>query len=63
MAIRGRRIRSGREPAPAVPPKAARNLNISPRTVEFHRKNIMSKLGARNVVDLLGIVLASSRPD
>lgn len=40
--------------------EAARNLNISPRTVEFHRKNIMSKLGARNVVDLLGIVLASS---
>jgi len=28
--------------------------------VEFHRKNIMSKLGARNVIELLGIVLASS---
>jgi len=35
--------------------EAARNLNISPR------KNIMSKLGARNVVDLLGIVLAKHR--
>lgn len=37
--------------------EAARDLNISHRTVEFHRKNIMRKLGARNVVDLLGIVL------
>ena len=43
--------------------EAGRNLNISPRTVEFHRKNIMRKLGARNVVDLLGIVLGNSRPD
>lgn len=37
--------------------EAGRSLNISPRTVEFHRKNIMRKLGARNVIDLLGIVL------
>lgn len=43
--------------------EAGRNLNISPRTVEFHRKNIMRKLGARNVVDLLGIVLGDSRYD
>ena len=40
--------------------EAARTLNISPRTVEFHRKNIMRKLGARNVIDLLTIVLQSS---
>lgn len=39
--------------------EAARSLDISPRTVEFHRKNIMQKLGARNVVDLLGIVLGN----
>jgi DNA-binding CsgD family transcriptional regulator len=39
--------------------EAGRTLNISPRTVEFHRKNIMRKLGARNVIDLLGIVLGS----
>ena len=37
--------------------EAARDLGISPRTVEFHRKNIMRKLGARNVVDLIGLVL------
>lgn len=43
--------------------EAGRNLNISPRTVEFHRKNIMRKLGARNVIDLLGLVLGSSRSD
>jgi DNA-binding CsgD family transcriptional regulator len=43
--------------------EAARHLNISPRTVEFHRKNIMRKLGARNVIDLLGIVLGGNRPD
>jgi DNA-binding CsgD family transcriptional regulator len=42
---------------------AGRNLSISPRTVEFHRKNIMRKLGARNVIDLLGIVLGGSRSD
>lgn len=43
--------------------EAARNLNISPRTVEFHRKNIMSKLGARNVIDLLGMVLGNGLSD
>ena len=32
--------------------EAARVLNISPRTVEFHRANIM-KLGARNLVELV----------
>jgi len=43
--------------------EAARHLNISPRTVEFHRKNIMSKLGARNVIDLLKIVFGGGRSD
>lgn len=43
--------------------EAARDLNISHRTVEFHRKNIMRKLGARNVVELLGIVLGSGQPE
>jgi DNA-binding CsgD family transcriptional regulator len=38
--------------------EAARSLRISPRTVEFHRANIMRKLGARNVAELMAIVLA-----
>lgn len=33
--------------------EAARSLGISPRTVEFHRANIMRKLGARNTADLV----------
>jgi PAS domain S-box-containing protein len=39
--------------------EAARALGISPRTVEFHRTNIMHKLGARNVAELVGIVLGT----
>jgi hypothetical protein len=30
-----------------------RALGISPRTVEFHRANVMQKLGARNTADLV----------
>jgi len=37
--------------------EAARTLGISHRTVEFHRANIMRKLGARNIPDLIGRVL------
>ena len=37
----------------ATSKEAARKLNISPRTVEFHRANIMKKLGARNLVELV----------
>jgi DNA-binding CsgD family transcriptional regulator len=33
--------------------EAARTLGISPRTVEFHRANVMQKLGARNTADLV----------
>ena len=36
---------------------AARTLKISPRTVEFHRANIMQKLGARNIVELMRLAL------
>jgi DNA-binding CsgD family transcriptional regulator len=36
--------------------EAARALQISPRTVEYHRGNIMRKLGARNIADLLRII-------
>lgn len=35
----------------------ARTLKISSRTVEFHRANIMQKLGARNVAELIRIAL------
>jgi DNA-binding CsgD family transcriptional regulator len=38
--------------------EAARRLGISPRTIEFHRANILQKLGAKNAIDLMRIVLA-----
>jgi EAL domain-containing protein (putative c-di-GMP-specific phosphodiesterase class I)/FixJ family two-component response regulator len=37
--------------------EAARHLGLSPRTVEVHRSRIMSKLGAKNVAELLRVVL------
>jgi DNA-binding CsgD family transcriptional regulator len=33
--------------------EAARTLGVSPRTVEFHRANVMKKLGAKNTADLV----------
>jgi DNA-binding CsgD family transcriptional regulator len=39
--------------------QVARTLGISPRTVEFHRANIMRKLGAGNVAELLAIVFGT----
>ena len=38
----------------------ALSLGISPRTIEFHRSNIMSKVGAKNVADLVRIMSAQS---
>lgn len=38
--------------------EAARVLGISPRTIEFHRSNIMTKLGVRTTVDLVRTVLS-----
>lgn len=35
----------------------ARDLGISPRTAEFHRANIIGKLGAKNTADLIRRVL------
>jgi two-component system response regulator FixJ len=46
--------------------EAGRRLGISPRTIEVHRARVMEKLGAKNAVDLMRIVLAhapGSRPD
>jgi DNA-binding CsgD family transcriptional regulator len=37
--------------------EAARALAISPRTVDFHRANLLKKLGAKNMVDLVRKVL------
>jgi two-component system, LuxR family, response regulator FixJ len=37
--------------------EGARLLGISPRTVEFHRGNIMRKLGARTTAELFARLL------
>jgi DNA-binding CsgD family transcriptional regulator len=37
--------------------EAGRTLGISPRTVDFHRANLLKKLGTRNVADLVHKVL------
>jgi hypothetical protein len=39
--------------------EAARWLNVSPRTIEFHRANIMQKLAAGNVADSVRIVVGN----
>jgi FixJ family two-component response regulator len=39
---------------------SAINLKISPRTIEIHRAHIMRKLGAKNVADLVRIVLGGN---
>ena len=38
--------------------EAGRQLGISPRTVDFHRANIIEKLGARNTADAVRRVLS-----
>jgi DNA-binding CsgD family transcriptional regulator len=37
--------------------EAGRTLGISPRTVDFHRANLLKQLGARNAADLVNKVL------
>jgi DNA-binding CsgD family transcriptional regulator len=37
--------------------EAARSLGIAPRTVEFHRANILKKRGAKTVIEILGGIL------
>jgi two-component system, LuxR family, response regulator FixJ len=41
--------------------ETARNLGISPRTIELHRSRINLKLGARNAADLVRIALNGPR--
>jgi len=38
--------------------ETARLLGLSPRTIEFHRKNVMQKLGAKNAAELVHIALS-----
>ena len=38
--------------------EAGRRLGISPRTIDFHRANLLKKLGARNVTDLVHKILS-----
>ena len=37
--------------------EVARSLEISPRTVDFHRANLLKKYGARNTAELIRKVL------
>lgn len=37
----------------------AHDLNISPRTVEVYRANLMAKIGARSMSELMRIALAA----
>ena len=39
--------------------EAARTLGVSPRTIEFHRANIMRKFAARNVAELMARIFRS----
>ncbi len=41
----------------ATSKEASDKLGISPRTVEFHRANIMDKFEAKNVADLMRMVM------
>jgi DNA-binding CsgD family transcriptional regulator len=41
----------------ATSKEAARTLSISPRTFEFHRANVMHKLGAKNTAAFIRKVL------
>ena len=44
----------------AATKEAARALGVSPRTIEFHRANIMKKLGTRNIAALLRRVFSAA---
>lgn len=40
--------------------ETAKVLGISPRTVEFHRANIMQKTAAKNLADLMRLLFSGS---
>ena len=37
--------------------EAAQTLDISPRTIEFHRATVLQKLAAKNTAEVMRIVL------
>jgi FixJ family two-component response regulator len=41
--------------------EVGRQLGISPRTIDIHRAHIIGKLGAKNITDLVRIVMSESR--
>jgi DNA-binding NarL/FixJ family response regulator len=41
--------------------EAGTTLGVSSRTIEFHRANIMRKLGVRKIVDLMLLALNEAR--
>ena len=43
----------------ATSKEIARTLDITPRTVEFHRANIMRKYGAKNSAELVRKVMSA----
>jgi len=52
-------LTADKKAAGASSKESARRLGISPRTVEFHRANMLRKLGAKNTADLVRVVLAA----
>jgi DNA-binding CsgD family transcriptional regulator len=42
--------------------EAGARLGVSARTIEFHRTNIMRKLGIRRIVDLMLLALKTGDP-
>ena len=40
--------------------EAAKILGISPRTVEFHRANVMQKTAAKNLADLMRLIFSGT---
>jgi DNA-binding NarL/FixJ family response regulator len=43
--------------------EAGGRLGVSPRTIEFHRANIMRKLGVKKIVDLMLLALKENGDD
>ena len=44
-------------------PEIADELNLSPRTIEFHRNNLLDKTGAKNAAGLVAFAYQNDLPD